>query len=379
MAQWQHRVFVTLCIATLAGCQMPPLPKAKAPIEPKEEVTVFEGVAMVVPYRIVLGTSLEEKAKKQVQAIIDTTFKEIDAIYNRWNPNSEVSHLNQAKAKERLPVSVELETFLERTGKIVALTEGRFDPTIEPVLVLWKQALTQGKIPEKSEIDDLAPAIGWHHIHLDHGVFWKDDDRTALDLGGVAKGFAIDLLVDNLLQAGHKSIYVDWGGDLKAAGCHPDGRQWHIAISGPTRPGEGPAPNLIESIFLLDQAIATSGDYLQYWTVPNPNYPGDPNAPQKVTYSHVINPKTLDPLQVTTTSVASASVMARDCMFADGIATALMVFSSEQEASMWAENLELRLPQVQCWVFARPISGEGAALPNPSRQRGDTPFQTQSD
>lgn len=355
MKRWESQMVITILIGALAGCQMPPLPKAQPSPQEKEQATAFEGVAMVVPYRIVLGDALDEPSKKKVQGIIDATFKEIDTIYNRWNPDSELSHLNQAKAKERLPVSVELETFLEKTGKIVALTEGRFDPTIEPVLVLWKEALANGKIPEKSQIEALAPAIGWHHIHLDHGVFWKDDDRTALDLGGVAKGFAIDLLVENLLAAGYKSIYVDWGGDLKAAGCHPDGREWHIAIASPKRPGEGgPSPHLIESIFLLDQAIATSGDYLQYWKVPNPEYPNNPNAPREITYSHIIDPKTLTPLQVTPTSVASSSVMARECMFADGIATALMVFSSEQEASMWAENLELRLPQIQCWVFSRP-------------------------
>ena len=175
---------------------------------------------------------------------------------------------------------------------------------------LWKSHLTQGQLPPLNLITDLIPAIGFDKVHFEEGHFWKDHDATSLDLSGIAKGYAIDLLLERLcLEMNISDLFVEWGGEIRAAGKHPEGRAWNIFIS---RLGQ-----TVDTLNLNDQAIASSGDYLQNWTI------------DSITYCHIIDPRHLRPLQ--NGSITSASVLAPTCALADGLATAAMLFDTIEE------------------------------------------------
>lgn len=304
--------------------------------------TVFSGNSMTINYRILIGDPLDSAQKEKILKIIQETFTEIDLIYNKWNPHSEVSQLNRLEAGEKKALSLALFHFLERTDYLVLLANGRFDPTIEPLQQLWKEKLTQGKIPEPFEIESLKPCLGWDKIHFHHQVFYKDDNRTQLDFGGIAKGYCVDLMLENLADAGFQNLYVEWGGEIRVSGMHPAGRPWSIFIS---RLEDHDPEHAIATLNLKDQAIATSGDYFQNWTVQTPNG-------KTVTYCHVFDPLKLEPLIVKPGSIASASLMAKDCLTADALAKVLMLFDSTEEAQTWIEQVKQTHPDLACWIIA---------------------------
>lgn len=285
-----------------------------------EKTTTFTGRAMTIDYQIVIG---HVQDKQEVEKTIQAVFSEVDRIYNRFNPNSELSRLNKGPANTPLPLSKELEAFLFFTDTCVKLTEGRFDPTIEPLIHL----------KNFDEIEALLPAIGWHHIHIENGFFWKDTPRVSLDLSGIAKGYAVDLLIERL---GYPDLLVEWGGELAARGQHPSGRPWRAYI---TRLQDNDPSHAIAVVELHNQALATSGDYQQSW------------EQDGKTYSHIINPLTGYPLEITPDSIAACSVLAPTCALADALATSGMLFASREEAKEWA--LKLNDPEIAFWFVSR--------------------------
>lgn len=296
---------------------------------------------MTIDYRILIGEPIDSNQKRKIESIIQSTFDEIDHIYNKWNPLSEISQLNRLKANESHKLSPELLDFFQRIDTLIIATNGKFDPTIEPLQALWKAKLDQGLVPTKEELLDLQPCIGWHTIHFNNGIFYKEDDRTSLDFGGAAKGLCVDLLVERLNNAGFNNIFVEWGGEIRTSGKHSEGRPWIVFIS---RFEDSDPKNALAKVSLEDQALATSGNYLQTWFLPEGKI-----------YSHIFNPLTLEPIAVTPEAIASASVMAKDCMTADVFATALLLFDSLHEAQAWSISLENNYPHCKFWIWSRAL------------------------
>jgi len=277
----------------------------------------FEGISMTIPYCVQIGKRLSEKDIASIEAIILTVFSEIHQIYNNWNPDSEISKLNSLPAHQKIPISNELAAFLIYAGSIVEFTEGRFDPTVDPLQKLWKKCLKAGHLPSQENLAELSSAIGWKKIHVENGLFWKDHSLTAIDLNGIAKGYAVDLLIEKLKAAGHAHAYVEWGGEIRTLGHHPERRPWKIGIHG------------LSAVELIDTAIATSGSYIQNWTIATVNY------------THIIDPRTQQPVQ--NAPISSVSVFAATCAKADALATAFMLFPSKNAAEEWASEKNIRV------------------------------------
>ncbi len=327
-------VFLPLLLTTLlflVCCQSP---------APHPPVTKFTQTVMTIEYHITIGDPLTDQKKTNVEQIIAATFKEINVLYNKWNPESELSQINRLPAHTPLTLSPELYQFLLRLGIFVQLSEGRFDPTVEPLQNLWKESLERGVQPSDEEIDALKPCIGWHTLHLADGTVWKEDGRTQLDLGGAAKGLCVDLLIDRLHAAGLDNLFVEWGGEMRTLGIHPSGRPWHVYITHLANPDPAAA---IAHLDLAGQALATSGDYFQQWTIKTTEGKG-------LTYCHIFNPLTLTPLVVRPGSVASASLLARDCVTADALAKVLMLFDTVDGAHAWLDCVQGQFPELSCWL-----------------------------
>ena len=327
-------IFLWMALLFLSCCQSPPA---------KREPVKFSQTVMTIAYHISIGDQLTDKKKEEIEQIIASTFREIDAIYNKWNPHSELSRINQLPAHTPLVISAGLSRFLARLGVFVQLSEGRFDPTVEPLQQLWKASLEKGTQPSRQEIEDLKPCIGWQTLHLTEGILYKEDSRTQLDLGGAAKGLCVDLLIERLQAAGLNQLFVEWGGEIRTLGTHPSGRPWHVCISRLANPDPSAA---IAHLNLCNQALATSGDYFQYWQIKTAEG-------KKLTYCHIINPLTLAPLECKPGSVASASLLARDCVTADALAKVLMLFETEEEARSWLARLHIQFPELTCWLAIR--------------------------
>lgn len=322
------QVFITL--AFLVSCNQ----------KEEQKKTVFLGKVMTMDYKVIIGD--KDFERKKIQTIIDRVFSEINAIYNKWNPDSELSGLNRLKAYEKKELSPELETFLKKTWEIATLSNGLFDPTVEPLENLWKKALSKKKIPKEEEIKKTLLFVGLDKIIIENGKFYKKHDNLNLDLGGAAKGFAVDLICSRLYEAGFENFFVEWGGEIKAMGEHPDKRPWCIYIS---RLHDQSQDHAISYVNLKNEAIATSGDYLQNWTIRKDN---------KVTiYSHIFNPKTGYPLEIKRNSIASASVLHPSCFVADIIATVIMLYPDTESATAFATDLQKKEPEMQFWILTR--------------------------
>ena len=300
----------------------------------------FDGNEMTIDYHIVVNSI--ENDQQLISAIINDTFREIDRIYNNWNPNSEVSKINRLKAYEIISISPELDYFLHLTERIVKLTEGRFDPTIAPLHEIWKNHLQRGETASQGEIDNILPAVGWHHLYLKEGKIFKDHSKTSLDLGGIAKGYCVDLLVERIVKAGFNDVLVEWGGEIRAHGRHSTQRPWNIFVG---RLNDIKPQNAIAKITLENQSVATSGDYIQNWSIKQ-------NGVETI-YFHIIDPRTGKPLESTLSSIASATVMAPTCLLADALAKGAMIHASLPEAREWANELSGQDSNLKFWLFTR--------------------------
>jgi thiamine biosynthesis lipoprotein len=282
---------------------------------PTPEAESFFGVAMTVPYKILVAAPLDDLEKHRIEEAIQAVFAKTHAIYNKWNPHSELSSINQAKADVKIPISKELEKMLLIVDKAYQQTGGRFDPTIEPAQKVWRASLEKGELPQRREYH-----IGWEKIELKEGYLVKKHPEMAIDLGGIAKGYTLDLLLEALQGLSYHNVLIEWGGDFVAFGYRPDGKRWSVGIRAPN------SEDIISAVELSDEAFATSGDYLQYWSVGNKRY------------FHIFDPLTATPLEVKENSIASVTVRQKDGAMADAFATALMLFPSCDEAQEWLQT-----------------------------------------
>lgn len=325
---------VVCLLFLLVGCQQ----TTSAP----STTTLFTGNAMATDYRIIVGGALLESEKLKVEALLQKTFHEINATFNRANPDSEISRLNRLKAGVKVPLSPILYRFFITISKIVELTEGRFDPTVGSLQALWQPYLAAGLVPPEVEICSLTDCVGWHKMHFEGGLFYKDADAVALDLAGVLKGYAVDLLTERLNACGYVDLFVEWGREVRTLGKHPKGRPWALLIRGLD---DQASEHAIAYLHVHDRAIATSVDDVQNWTIMQDDGP--------VTYFHISDPHARRPLIATEDSIATASVMTDSCVLADGLATALMLFPTPELAAQWIEKIKLRVCSLTYWMMSR--------------------------
>lgn len=300
--------------------------------------TLLSGHAMTIDYQITFGEILSEGALARAKQIVELTFDEVNALFNPWNPKSELSYLNQLPAGEKVLPSPPLYALLTLVDKLVHISHGRYDPTIEPLRKLWIAHLKQGAIPEDSKILQLAEAIGWQKVHLQDGFFWKDHDHLEITLDSISKGLCVDMLLERLRSNGFPDLLVEWGGELRATGQHTEGRPWRIFVR--SLNSENPEDALTQ-IDLHEEAVATSGDYLQYWTVDGS------------TYFHIFDAEHLCPLTIRQGSVASTTVLAPTCAVADALATTALCLETIETASAWIKEVQAIYPETTFWLTSR--------------------------
>lgn len=271
--------------------------------------------------REIMGTFVNVLAfghdKATAESAIEDAFREIEsvnALMNAHDPESELSRLNARTGAGPVEVSPELFAVLERALEMSALTEGALDVTVGPLVEVWKAAAKLDAPPGEAAVAEALERVGWQEIVLD-----KTRRTVALpagmriDLGALAKGYAVDRGVDALRKRDIRSFLIEAGGDLYVSGPFPgpSARPWKVGIQSPFEPDP---ENLIGGLLLSDRAAATSGHYYRYSTIRGKRY------------SHIIDPHTGRPVE---DAIASATVIAPTCLDADALATALSVLGVE--------------------------------------------------
>ena len=287
--------------------------------EPKDPCTYFRGIYKNERYQIAIGKTLSKKDEEILEKTIQETFLAHENLFDLEKSTSELSTLNHSPKDIHIPLSVPMQYLLELSEKVVTISNHRFDPTIEPIAKAWR---------ENDDPDLQAPieATGWKHISVHNGILKKELDETQLNLGGIAKGFLVDELSNRINELGIQDYLVQWSGGARAKGHHPNAQDWVVQVN----PGLTINNQEIAPIPLRDAAIATSGTH----------------------FFHIIDPTTAYPIQKTSFSIASAAVIAPNCAFADGLATASMLFSTRREAENWAEEVVDSYSDVSFWIVS---------------------------
>lgn len=302
---------------------------------PEDEVTISQwesegrlhklvGVWCKVPYQVtvVREDDREDATKEKAQQILDGVAKEAEDVFSHFVDNSEVSKINKMGADQLHTPSKAMSQVLQMVSTLNRATRGAFDPAVLPLAQYFKANAASGDF---SQSESIAAYSKWSMFQLDDAGLKKKHASAALDVCGLAKGWAIDEMVKRLKEGGFSASFVDWGGDIKVSGKHPVGRFWAASVVAPPAiDAIGSEPSgekkYLAYMDLRDgQAIATSGDYLQ--TLASG-------------MSHIIDPKAGEPCEIADGKVASVSVVANSCMLADALATAAMAKGAIKDARM---------------------------------------------
>jgi len=293
-----------LLLATLLlGCQQPQLYKRS---------------------QLLIGTTIEVTSiDSRAPEIVFARIKEIEKVFSKFDPDSQIYQLNKLGA---LQVSKEVIDLIKKAKFFNQISEGAFDISVGPLVDIWKQAIKTQKLPAQSQIDKARKLAGMDKITIEEKNSTIRFKRKGMniDLGAIAKGYAVDVAIEALKKAGIKDALVSAGGDMYCLGTKV-GEPWNIGIQHPRKPYE-----VIGYLKLANKAVATSGDYEQFFILDNKRY------------SHIIDPKTGYPADK---KVISVTVMAPDCLTADALATSIMVLGKEKggELAKKFKDVEVRI------------------------------------
>jgi thiamine biosynthesis lipoprotein len=257
----------------------------------------------------VMGTLAElavparsEAAARQALNAAAAELHRIEALMTRYRSDSDVGRFNAAVPGTRVPVAPETGEVVRAALEWAERSEGVFDPTLARLTTLWDPGAVSA--PPDAEALRRARIGGWRSLAAEGSSGGDQLVRvpgSALDLGGIAKGYGVDRAAAVLREHGVFRGLVNVGGDLMAMGDGPGGRAWRIGVRDPGRP-EG----VVTTLEVVDRAVATSGDYLRYF------------EHQGRRYHHVLDGRTRAP---TRAGPRSVTVTARSVMAADAAAT----------------------------------------------------------
>ncbi len=299
----KRKYILILCALFLffSGCAEQPLvKKARASLGTIVEITVAD----------------KNKPPHFVNAAIELAFAEIERVehlLSRFNPESDISRINAYACLEPTEVSPETIRLIEESIEFSWLTQGAFDITVCPLMQTWGfEEKYKRYLPDLEQIKEAVDKVGYRNINIlkqEQSVFLAQPEMS-LDLGGIAKGYAVDKAIAVLRQEGIKNALVNAGGDIYALGVRGKNRKWRVAVQHPRK--NQAALVVLE---LQDRAVATSGDYQKYIEISGRRY------------SHIINPESGNPCKE---APASVTVLAGDCLVADALATSIFVLGPEK-------------------------------------------------
>lgn len=259
-----------------------------------------------------------------LQPDIDHTLALVDSALSMFNAESTISAVNRSES-----IQVTDTMFLKvyrRAMEISAMTGGAFDITVAPAVNAWGFGFKHAENIRQATIDSLMEITGYHKIHEQDGLITKDDPRIMLDCSAIAKGFGSDMVAQMFRSKGINDYMVEIGGEIVVSGHNPKGNMWGIGISKPVDDSLSINNELQTVIKVSDIAMATSGNYRNFYVKNGRKY------------AHTIDPHTCMPVSH---SLLSATVLATDCATADALATSMMVMGLDSAQALCARHPEI--------------------------------------
>lgn len=277
-----------------------------------------------------MGTtySVIYRGETNVKQAIDSLLLAFNREVSTYIPEAVISKFNQSSSGIALSDFEHYDHFLanlQRSRELVSETGGAYQPTLMPLINYWGFGYTEKRAVTRIDslkVDSLMDFVGLEKVVLKGDSLLKSNPGVQLDFSALAKGYGVDLIAGLLDEKGLKHYFVEIGGEAVGVGQSPRGDAWRVGISVPHT--EASLGEYAEVTPLQNQAVATSGNYRNYYEVEGEKY------------GHTINPFTGFPEK---NNLLSASVFAVDCATADAYATAFMVMGFEK-AKAKVESLD---------------------------------------
>jgi thiamine biosynthesis lipoprotein len=261
---------------------------------------------VVTETRMLMGTVINIKAVgpdlKTASAAINACFglmSSLEGVLSRFQPESQLSRLNQSGVLQDAHPA--LLAVLRQSQELSQLTGGAFDVTVNPLLSLYQSS---DGLPDEKLIQAVLSLVDYRKLRVEGTVVYLELPGMSITLDGIAKGFIVDEGAAILRESGFANVIVEAGGDLMVLGEKDINTSWRIGVQAP----RAETGHLTATFNVTNQAVATSGDYLQAFT---PDF----------AHHHIIDPRT----GISSPELASVSVVAPSVALADGLATAVMV------------------------------------------------------
>lgn len=274
----------------------------------------LSGPTMGTTYTVKIAPPLAGADSSGVRKTIDAVLAQIDREMSGYRDDSTVSRFNASRDTDWFPVSADLVNVVGAALRISDQSQGAMDVTVAPLVNLWGMgpAGERPDLPSEEEIQSVRERVGHDKLQVRESpaALRKRSPDLAIDLNGIAPGYAVDLLAARFAALGLTNFMIDIGGEILARGRNSSGEPWRIAVERPVDTGQTP----YAIVQLNDASVTTSGEYRHYI---------ERNGHR---YSHTIDPRTSRPVEHKLMSVVLAGATT---MEVDGWATALNVLGEE--------------------------------------------------
>jgi len=258
-----------------------------------------------------IGENREKTEKAAHQA-----FQEIKRVEQLMSPKTitgDIFRVNQSAGKEWVEVSTETLNVIKESKEISRLSEGGFDITVGPLIELWRRAREKGILPSEEDLKRILDLVDYRNVLIDReGKIFLKRKGMSINLGGIAKGYAVDKAFEVLKVLEYKNVIVNAGGDLRSGGLKLD-HPWSVGIQDPRIPQK-----IMATLSITEGAVATSGDYEKFFI-----YRGK-------RYHHILDPRNGSPAE----ECQSVTILYKKGMMADAMATAIFVLGPEKGYSL---------------------------------------------
>ena len=248
-----------------------------------------------------------------------------ERLLSAWRPGSDIRRLNDQEAGQVVMLDPQTVEILTMSRDLAQQTGGAFDVTCAPLFNVWRKAGELDKLPTNEAVDKALQACGWYdgddnryRLHPDSAM--KLHAAAKVDLGGIAKGYGIDLAIEAMRTGGVDGGLVEVGGDIRCFGAKPGGGKWRILVKSPFKSADGDSIGVLR---LREGAICTSGNYERFVEIEGKRY------------SHIIDPCSGRPVD----AAPSVTVVATTAVQADAWATALSVLAARPEGPLAALDM----------------------------------------
>lgn len=288
--------------------------------KPACEYSQIGGFAQGTTYSI----TFENCGRRDYSAAIDSILKDFDLSLSEYVPNSIISRINANDPT--VEVDEHFKTVFLKSKQIWEQSGGLMDITVGPVIDALGFGPARRTAVDSAQIMHLLKYVGFEKVKLENNKVIKSDTAVKLDVNSIAQGYSVDVICHFFEAENIENYLVEIGGEVRTKGKNSQGEYWRIGIDKPEDGNMQPGEKIQEIFRLKNQSVTTSGNYRKFY---------EENG---VKYSHIINPKTGFPVK---SRLLSVTIVAKDCLTADGWDTAFMVMGLEKSIEVLKQHPEL--------------------------------------